>query len=126
MQPRDAVSGTVALRFAINNAIPPVKLADITWTYVNSTSGNTVDVISSLVDYITDTIGDASTLGGRFYMSTSLQNLTIFQLQKSDRGMYTLTAKNIVGSSNATIHLDVHSELKEHYMYVYIQYSAVS
>ena len=95
------MSGRISLSFIITEAYPPVQEDNITWTYINGTNEETLDVISELVN-----------LEERFSITVEngIQTLNIASLQLFDSGVYSLTASNEIGNSTATINLTVHGE----------------
>ena len=101
VETRDGVSGRISLSFIITEAYPPVQEDNITWTYVNGTNEERLDVISELVD-----------LDERFSITieNGLQTLNIASLQLFDSGVYSLTASNEIGSNTTAINLTVHGE----------------
>ena len=78
------LSSIVTLSFEVTDAIPPVQLSSMNWFFRNSSLNNP-----------------------RFYFSDDFTSLTIFPLNLSDEGIYTLTVSNVAGTASANIELDV-------------------
>ena len=81
------LSSNVTLSFEVMDAIPPVQLSSMNW--------------------IGEGFRNLSLDNPRFYFSDDFTSLTIFPVDLSDEGTYTLTVTNVAGTDSASIELDV-------------------
>ena len=96
IETRDGTPSQITLGFSITNAIPSVD--DITWTYT-PTRGNTAEAVD---------VKALANSNDKYMLSNDLKTLTIFTVNFTDAGFFTLNATNIIGSNSATLELTVH------------------
>ena len=91
------VNQSATITFAIINAFPSVSLQNIQWMFNNT-------VIRS---------------SPRYMFSSSRLSLTIFNLQHSDEGYYSMMATNEAGSNTSSVFLEIEG-IYFHCMYTLI------
>ena len=91
------VHQSINLSFAIDNAVPDVVPAGISWILRRSMDNTIVVHISEQSS-------------SRYTLSSDRRSLMISNLTLDDDGQYTITATNIFGSDNYTIRLSVEGE----------------
>ena len=100
VETRDGSPSQISVTFSITRDVPAVEVDDIFWTYrANEDPRVMIDVAAQVVNN-----------SNKYSLSDDLTTLTIFNLNFSDGGFFTLSATNEAGMSNATQELVIHGE----------------
>ena len=92
VETRDGTPSQISVSFIITG---PVQLEDISWTYTPAQGNSSVDVAA------------LATNSSKYALSGDLRTLTIFDLNFTDTGNFTLLAANVAGMATGTARLMV-------------------
>lgn len=99
VETRDGTPSQITVGFSITRAFPSVQLDDITWNYTPTRGSTETSDVAALANN-----------SSKYVLSDDLRTLTIFNLNFSDAGYFTLSAINEAGMRNATLELIIHGK----------------